>query len=68
MVIKFIYNSLNYKLEWIVTIHDECDLVINKFSYDKCLLSLSYTSILRIITSIVMLKRLHHLLLNNKCT
>ena len=45
--------------------HDECDLVINKFSYDKCLLSLLYINILCIITNTVMFKRLHHMLLKN---
>ena len=44
MVIKFVYNSLNYKLKWIVTKYDEYNLVINKFSYDKCSLSLLYMS------------------------
>ena len=68
MVIKFVYNSLNYKLKCIVTKYDEYNLVINKFSYDKCSLSLLYINILCIITNTVMFKGLHHLLLKNKCT
>ena len=54
--------------EGIVTIHDEYDLVINNFSYAKCLLSLLSESILCITINTVMFKRLHHLLLKNKCT
>ena len=52
--------TANLKHKWIVTIHDECDLVINKFSYNDCLLSLLYINIPWLITDTVIFKRLHH--------
>ena len=60
------------KTKWVVTLHDECDLVINKFSHNKFLLTLLYIyiyiNILCIVTNTDMFKRLHQLLLKNKCT
>ena len=62
------WDKSKKKEKWIVTIHVECGLVISKFSHDKCLLTLLCINILCIVTNILIFKRLHHLLLKNKCT
>ena len=44
--------------KWVVIKYDEYNLVINKFLYDKCSLSLLYENILYIATNTVMFKKI----------
>ena len=44
--------------KWIVSIYNGYNLVINKFLYDKCSLSLLYENILYIATNTVMFKKI----------